>query len=152
MSASFCRMLSSFLQSCLICQKTRFCPPPTTYHQLALSYSNSRLWLKLSQSSAVVYSTANYLHFVLHLHMPVKLLSFYSMEIATLSRYILVMFITLCFQVLPVFPSIVNLPMDKFQAALSRILQVSFFIQISWYMFVWVNFEIIPQCNLKIKL
>ena len=49
-----------------------------------------------------------------------------EMLLIFLSRYTLVMVITLCSQVLPVFPSIVNLPMDKFQAALSRILQVSF--------------------------
>ena len=54
-----------------------------------------------------------------------------EMLLIFLSRYTLVMVITLCSQVLPVFPSIVNLPMDKFQAALSRILQVSFFIQVS---------------------
>jgi hypothetical protein len=49
-----------------------------------------------------------------------------EMFLRFLSRYTLVMFITLCSQILPVFPSIVNLSMDKFQAALSRILQVSF--------------------------
>lgn len=33
-------------------------------------------------------------------------------------------FVNICYQVLPIFPRLVSLPLDKFQIAMARILQV----------------------------